>query len=110
LRTFSRSTSAKYCGTLGSRVVKSGANSGRFRAAARNLSVFSARNAGSLPERSSRMKVTPPEVPMPGIAGGENAKTWASATPASFWFSCRMITSAVSPFLLRASQSSSVMK
>jgi hypothetical protein len=47
---------------------------------------------------------------MPGIAGGENAKTWASATPASFWFSCRMITSAVSPFLLRASQSSSVMK
>src|SRR2546430_17743639 len=58
--------------SLGSRVVKSRANSGRFRAAPRKCSAFSARNAGSLPERSSSMKVTPPDVPMPGIAGGEN--------------------------------------
>ena len=50
-------------------------------------SVFSARNAGSLPARSSSMNVTPPDVPMPGMAGGEKAKAWASATPASRWFS-----------------------
>ena len=56
------------------------------------------------------MNVTPPDVPMPGMAGGAKAKACASATPASFWFSCRMITSAVSPSLWRASQSSSVMK
>ena len=87
LRTLSRSTSAKYCGVLGSSVVKSNANSGRFRAAARNFSVFSARNAGSLPARSSSMNVTPADVPMPGMAGGENANAWASATPASRWFS-----------------------
>ena len=47
---------------------------------------------------------------MPGMAGGENAKTWASGTPASRWFNPRMMTSAVRPFLSRASQSSSVMK
>jgi hypothetical protein len=41
--TLSRSTSAKYCGVLGRSVVKSSANSGRFRAAARNFSVFWAR-------------------------------------------------------------------
>ena len=56
------------------------------------------------------MKVTPPEVPMPGMAGGENANAWASATPASRLFSRWMITSAVSPSLFRSSQSSSVMK
>ena len=28
----------------------------------------------SLPARSSRMKVTPPAVPTPGMAGGEKAK------------------------------------
>ena len=36
-----------------------------------------ARNATSLPARSSSMKVTPPAVPMPGIAGGGKA----NATP-----------------------------
>ena len=56
------------------------------------------------------MNVTPADVPMPGMAGGENANAWASATPASRWFSRWMITSAVRPSLFRSSQSSSVMK
>ena len=42
------------------------------RAAARNLSTLPARNGTSLPERSSRTNVKPPEVPTPGMAGGEN--------------------------------------
>ena len=56
------------------------------------------------------MNVTPPDVPMPGMAGGENAKTCASGTPARRWFSRCMMTSAVRPCLSRSSQSSSVMK
>ena len=31
----------------------------------------------SLPERSSSMKVKPPDVPTPGIAGGEKANATA---------------------------------
>ena len=53
------------------------ASSGRFRAAAMNFWVFSARKAISLPARSSRMKVTPPAVPTPWMAGGEKAKAFA---------------------------------
>ena len=90
--------------------MKSSANSGRCRAAARNFAVFSARNAGSLPARSSSMNVTPPDVPMPGITGGENANACASGRPASRMFRFRMMTSAVSPCLSRSPQSSSVTK
>ncbi len=47
------------------------ASSGRFRAASMNFCVFSARKPTSRPARSSSMKVTPPEVPIPWMAGGE---------------------------------------
>ena len=108
--TLSRSTSAKICGTLGSRVVKSRLNSGRLRASVRNFAVCSARKAGSLPTRSCSTKVTPPEVPTPGMEGGAKPKATASGKPASRWFSPRMITSAVSPFLSRSCQPSRVTK
>src|SRR5260370_40345708 len=68
--TLSRSTSTNCCGTLGRKVVLTFAISGRLRAAARNLFRLSARNWTSLPARSSRTKVNPPEVPTPGMAGG----------------------------------------
>jgi hypothetical protein len=55
----------KSCGTVGRKVVDTLASSGRFFAASMNLVVFSARKAMSLPARSSRMKVAPPEVPTP---------------------------------------------
>ncbi len=48
--------------------------------------VFSHRKGMSLPERSCRMKVTPPAVPMPGMAGGEKAK----ATPCVIWLMRRL--------------------
>ncbi len=51
--------------------------SGRFRAAAMNVFKLFERNWTSLPARSSRTKVNPPEVPTPGIAGGEKP----NATP-----------------------------
>ena len=47
-------------------MVKTLANSGRFRAAAMNFCRFCARKSKPLPERSSSTKVTPPEVPTPG--------------------------------------------
>ena len=48
-----------------------------------NLLTFSVRNGRSPPERSSSMKVTPPEVPTPGMAGGEKEKAMPSGTLAS---------------------------
>ena len=57
--------------------------SGRLRAASTNLPTFCARKPMSLPERSSSMKVNPPEVPTPGIAGGGKAKAIPSGNPAS---------------------------
>src|SRR3989475_2797913 len=63
----SRSTWTNCCGTLGRNVVVTPAISGRFRAAARNVFKLLARNSTSLPARSSRTKVNPPEVPTPGI-------------------------------------------
>ncbi len=90
--------------------MKTSENSGRLRAASRNLAVLSARNAGSLPARSSSMNVTPPAVPMPGTAGGAKAKACASGTPAIRRFRSRMMTSAVSPFLFRSSQGSRLTK
>jgi hypothetical protein len=55
-------------------------------AAARNFWVFSQRKLISLPARSSRIKVTPPAVPMPGMAGGEKAKAmpWGSLPNSRF--------------------------
>ena len=46
------------------------------------------------------MKVTPPDVPTPGMAGGEKANACASGKPASCSFSPRMMTSAVAPCLV----------
>ena len=54
--------------------------SGRLRAAAMNLFRLSDRNLTSPPERSSRMKVNPPEVPTPGMAGGEKPKATPSGS------------------------------
>ena len=48
--------------------------SGRLRAAAMNLFRLAARNGTSLPARSSRTNVNPPDVPTPGIAGGEKSE------------------------------------
>ena len=78
LSTLSRSTWAKYCGVAAMKVVNTEANSGRLRTAARNLLVCSARNGTSAPLRSSSMKLTPPEVPTPGMAGGEKEMACAS--------------------------------
>ena len=44
----------------------------------------SARNSTSLPARSSSMKVTPPDVPTPGMAGGGKANACASGSMRSF--------------------------
>ena len=53
--------------------------SGRFRAASMNFWVFSARNAISFPERSSKINVTPPDVPTPGWRAAETGKPWPQA-------------------------------
>ncbi len=56
-----------------------------------NLFRFSVRNDASCePERSSSMKVKPPEVPTPGMDGGEKAKACASGSLASSAFSCEL--------------------
>ncbi len=76
----------KICGTEGRKVVVARAISGRLVAAAMNFCVFWKRNAMSFPARSSSRKVTPPEVPMPGMAGGEKAKAtpWGSLLSLAF--------------------------
>src|SRR5438477_5408226 len=51
-----------------------------------NFCKFSARNPMSFPARSCNRKVTPPDVPTPGIAGGGNAKAIPSVKPASSLF------------------------
>ena len=90
--TFSRSTSTNFCGTLGRNVVLIAPISGRLRAAARNLSRLSARNWTSRPARSSSTNVNPPEVPTPGIAGGEKLKTVPCGNLLSCWFSRALIS------------------
>ncbi|MBV6506139.1 MAG: hypothetical protein ILNGONEN_01710 [Syntrophorhabdaceae bacterium] len=55
-------------------------NSGLFLASVMNFLTFSVRKDRSLPERSSSTKVNPPAVPIPGIAGGENAKPMPSVS------------------------------
>ncbi len=52
--------------------------SGRLPAAAMNLFTLAVRKEGSAPERSSRTKVTPPDVPTPGMDGGEKEKAMPS--------------------------------
>jgi hypothetical protein len=47
-----------------------------------NLFVFSARKAMSLPARSCRMKVAPPEVPTPWMAGRREGEADGPAEPA----------------------------
>src|SRR5438552_1665602 len=71
LITLSRSTSMNCCGTLPRKVVFKLAISGRFRAATRNAFRFEVRNSTSLPARSSRTQVNPPEVPTPALARGD---------------------------------------
>src|SRR5258708_17188003 len=80
--TFALSTSTCNCGTLGKYVGATAAISGRFLQAAMYLLRFCVRNERSLlPERSSRIIVTPPEVPTPGIDGGGKANPIPSSTP-----------------------------
>ena len=65
--------------------------SGRLRAASRKVARFLARNWTSPPERSSRMKVNPPDVPTPGMAGGEKPKATAVGNLLNSWFRCALI-------------------
>ena len=88
LRTLSRSTLTKTCGTLGRKVVLRPASSGRLRAASMNVSRFVGKKRMSLPGRSSRMKVKPPAVPTPGMAGGGKENAFASGRLASSRFRC----------------------
>ena len=73
--------------------------------------VFFEMNATGAPVRSSSMNVTPPDVPMPGMAGGGKANAaegFASAASSLlifFW-----IASTWSSGVLRFAHSSSVMK
>ena len=87
------------------------ADKNRFDAAPRNAYTFLVRNAGSsLPERSWRIIVKPPEVPLPGIAGGGNEKANPAPMLDSF---CRMLAcigSICSDRDLRRSQGLSVTK
>ena len=68
------------CGTLGRNVVLTPAISGRLRAAAMNVFRLLARNWTSLPARSSSTNVNPPEVPTPGMAGGEKSNAIPSGS------------------------------
>src|SRR5258708_22691777 len=91
------------CGTLGMNVVKIVPISGRLRAAARNLARLLARNGTSLPARSSRTNETPPEVPTPGIAGGDKLKTVPAGRFLSSWFKRALIVCYFFPLLLHSS-------
>jgi hypothetical protein len=64
----------------------------------------------SLPARSCRMKVAPPEVPTPWMAGGGKAKPMAPLMPASRFVSSALIAVYCSSGFLRSDQFSSVMK
>ena len=79
----SRSTESLSWGTEGKNVVFRFCNSGRLAAAAMKICVCSAKNGTVPPERSCKTKFTPPEVPTPGMAGGEKAKAMADGSMAS---------------------------
>ena len=86
------------------------ASSGRAWAAWMNLRTFPARKARSRPARSSSTMVTPPEVPMPGIAGGGKAKPMASGMAANSRFSRAMMAAAFSSGACRSSHGFREMK
>ena len=92
------------------KVVVTRANSGRFRASARNFCVFSHRKAMSFPARSSSTMVTPPAVPIPGMAGGEKAKATPCGSFANSRFRWAMMASYFSSGFFRSSQGLRVMK
>ena len=98
------------CGTKGEKVVVTPASSGRWRAASTNVRTFPARKAMSLPARSSSRKVTPPEVPTPGMAGGEKAKARAPGIRERAPLRRRLMASYFSSGALRSAQSWRVMK
>jgi len=110
VRTLSRSTSMKTCGTDSRNVLVAEAISGRWRTASRKRVRLSPRKATSRPARSSSMKVTPPDVPMPGIAGGGKEKATPSGMAASRSLMVRLITAYCSSGAVRSSQGFSVMK
>jgi uncharacterized protein (DUF608 family) len=62
------------------------------------------------PERSWSMKVTPPAVPTPGIAGGGKAKERASGSAPSSRLRCALIAAYCSSGALRSPQSSKITK
>src|SRR5258708_24021651 len=76
----------KFCGTLRINVELIAPISGRFRAAAINLSRLFARNWTSRPARSSSTNVKPPAVPTPGMAGGEKLKGGPAGRRLGFLF------------------------
>ena len=104
------STSTYSWGTVGRKVVETVASSGRFLAASMKVAVLAARNSRSLPARSSSMKVTPPEVPIPGMAGGEKAKPTAPLRLPSFLLSACLMASYCTSGSVRSAQSSKVTK
>jgi hypothetical protein len=58
-------------------------SSGRLRAASRKRLLLAARKSAPDPERSSRRKVKPPELPTPGMAGGGKMKAIPAGSDAS---------------------------
>src|ERR1700721_1943669 len=94
----------KTCGTSGKCVVDTLASSGRLRAAAMNFSTFCVRKERScLPDRSSMMKLKPPDEPTPGIEGGEKANTCASGNLDNSLFRWARIAGYVSALFVRSS-------
>ena len=84
--------------------------SGRLRAAAMNLFTLSDRNWTSSPDRSSRMNVNPPDVPTPGMAGGEKPKATPSGSLLNSAFRRALMAWNCSARVLRSSQSFMLMK
>src|SRR5205085_1833654 len=78
-------------GTFGKNVVIIPLSSGRFLAASRNVFRLLERKETSLPARSSKTKVNPPDVPTPGMTGGGNANAIPSLKPESSLFKLALI-------------------
>ena len=99
VRAFSRSSSTFTWGYVGSNAVKSEANSGRWRAAARNARVWAPSwSTVSEPLRSWSRKLKPAAAPKPLMVGMLNGK----ATASGIWTSSRF-TRAMMPFTCSAS-------
>src|SRR5580704_3217472 len=108
--TLSRSTSTNSCGTLGKNVVLRFEISGRFLAAVKNVFTLFARNSTSAPERSSSANVKPPEVPTPGIDGGENENAMPSGSCDNERLMCCLISCNCTERDFRSSHGFSVTK